>query len=48
VRAQKKIMNVKGQIKEQQISGRVNFNTESKEEAQRAQRISDTKGLSEA
>jgi len=35
-------------IKEQQISGRVNFNTESTEEAQRAQRISATKGLSDA
>ena len=31
-----------------QITGRVNFNTESTEEAQRAQRISDTKGLSDA
>jgi len=35
-------------IKEQQISKRVNFNTESTEKAQRTQRISDTKGLSEA
>jgi len=32
-------------IKEQQIPERVNFNTESTEDAQRSQRISDTKGF---